>query len=156
MTRKQKGSSGKLGARLFATVIALAVLGGVWLLLGDRKPLVSTQDVSRETREALNTTKEYTAQQRAAFQKAMQRELKAMQVRLKTLKAKLAKASGKTRAELQQAIKDLEGKEHVAAKQLAALRLKGGSAWAKAKSGMHHAMEEMEDVYQQALSKVRD
>ncbi len=156
MTSKHKGSSGRLGAWLFATVIALAVLAGGWFLLGDRKPLVSMQDVSRETKEALDTTKEYTAQQKAAFQKAMQRELEDMQGRLNTLKTTTAKASGKTRAELQQAIKELERKQTAAAKELAALHLTGGKAWAKAKSGMHNAMEEMENAYQEALSKVRD
>ena len=156
MTSKQKGSSGRLGAWLFATVIALAVLAGGWFLLGDRKPLVSTQDVSRETKKALDTTKEYSAQQKAAFQKAMQRELEDMHGRLNTLKTTTAKASGRTRAELQQAIKELERKQTAAAKELAALRLSGGKTWAKTKSGMRNAMEEMEDAYQEAFSKARD
>ena len=62
------------------------------MIYSGKKLDVSTKKVTKEAKEALQATQEYKAQQKQAFQKAMQGELAAMERQIDSLKAKSRKA----------------------------------------------------------------
>ena len=59
---------------------------------------VTGDTVIRETQEAVRATKDYTIQQKDAFQRKVQTELDEMQVRIAQLRGQVKHASGKTQS----------------------------------------------------------
>ena len=137
-------------------MLLIMVIGGAWLIFSGKKLEVSTKKVTKEAKEALQATQEYTAQQKQAFQKAIQGELVTMQRQIDSLKAKSRKASGQARTDLQQAIRELEQKKVVADHKLAKLQSSSAQAWADAQSALNEAMEDMQRSYQQAAKRVHN
>lgn len=137
-------------------IIIVIMIGGGWLIFSGKKLEVSTKRVTKEAKEALQATQEYTAQQKQAFQKAMQGELVAMERHIDSLKAESRKASGQARADLQLAIQELEQKKAVAAQKLAKLQSSSAQAWTDASSATNKAMEDMKKSYEKAASTVGD
>ena len=69
---------------------------------------VTGDTVIRETQEAVTATKDYTIQQKDAFQRKVQTELDEMQVRITQLRGQVKHASVEARADIQKAIEELE------------------------------------------------
>ena len=65
---------------------------------------VTGDTVVREAQEAVTATKDYTIQQKDAFQRKVQTELDEMQVRIRQLRGDVKHASGEARAEIQKAM----------------------------------------------------
>ena len=137
-------------------IIIVIMIGGGWLIFSGKKLDVSTKRVTKEAKEALQATQEYTAQQKQAFQKAMHGELVTMERHIDSLKAKSRTASGQARADLQLAIQELEQKKAVAAQKLAKLQSSSAQAWTEAKSATNEAFEDMKQSYKKAAKRVRD
>lgn len=72
---------------------------------------VSAEKVVKEAQEAIEATRQYTVQQKEAFQRKAQEELAAMQQQILGLQAKIEKASESTRADLQRSLNELEQKK---------------------------------------------
>jgi len=66
---EMKGSPMKL--LLIAVVLLFGLVWAGQAVAADTKPGTSSEDVKKETKEAVETTKEYTAQQKEEFQKKM-------------------------------------------------------------------------------------
>ncbi|HEX6725728.1 MAG TPA: hypothetical protein VF078_00150 [Nitrospira sp.] len=69
------------------------------------------EKVAKDAQEAIDATKEYTAQQKEAFQRKAQEELAAIQRQIIGLRERMTKASESTRAELQKSLNELEKKK---------------------------------------------
>src|ERR1022692_4447902 len=96
-------------------------VGGLWGIVGigllmisvviaagaSDKP-VTGDTVIRGTQEAVTGTRDYTIQQKDAFQRKVQTELDEMKVRIRHLRGQVKHASAEARADLQKAIKELE------------------------------------------------
>src|SRR5215510_3459345 len=95
-------------------VIAIPICATV----GASEKPVTGDRIIRETQEAMKATKDYTIQQKDAFQRKIQTELDDMQVHITQLRAQLKHESGKTRADMQKAIEELEKKTDLANKKL--------------------------------------
>jgi Skp family chaperone for outer membrane proteins len=103
----------------------LSVIVGIGLLTmpvfaavaASEKPVTGDRIV-RETQEAVRATKDYTIQQKDAFQRKIQTELDEMQVHITQLRTQVKHESGKTRADVQKAIEELEKKSDLANKKL--------------------------------------
>ncbi len=108
----------------------------------------------RDTKEALEATKHYTLQQKAAFEKAVHMELNELQPKIAELQKKAGAASGEARKDMQKAIQDLEKKKIEARKQLEEVNESTSSAWSTLKDGMTAAVEDLKKSYQEAVSKL--
>lgn len=127
-------------------VIPVAVLAGA----SDGR--VTGGKVIREAQEALTATKDYTIQQKDAFQRKIQAELDEVQVRIAQLRGQVEHASGEARADIQKAIGDLEKKKDVAKKKAEAIHSATASSWEQVKAKTAAAMDDLRDSLERALS----
>jgi hypothetical protein len=140
-------------------------VGGLWGIVGiglliipvvvaagaSDKP-VTGDTVIRETQEAATATKDYTIQQKDAFQRKVQTELDEMKVRIRQLRGQVKHASTEARADLQKAIKGLEKKKDLASKKVEAIHSATASSWEQVKSKTEAAMDDLRDSLKRALS----
>lgn len=120
---------------------------------GAEKPVIA-ETIAKEAHETMEATKEYTAQQKEAFQQKAQAELETIQKQIAGLREKAGTASDTARAELQKTIHELEAQKDAVRKQLDELKSVTGSKWNEIKAGVHAAIEEMKQSYQRMLSRL--
>jgi signal transduction protein with GAF and PtsI domain len=113
---------------------------------------VTGDTVIRETQEAATATKDYTIQQKDAFQRKVQTELDEMKVRIRELRGQVKHASAEARADLQKAIGELEKKKDLANKKVKAIHSATASSWEQVKSKTEAAMADLRDSLTRARS----
>lgn len=152
-TRMNKGLHMSMNRRWAAALLAASVAGLAALEAAADQPS-GTEKITKETREAVEATKEYTAQQKEAFQRKAHEELAALQKQIIALKGKVSEASTAARAELQKSIAELEKKKDAAKNKLDELRSATDTKWTEVKSGVNSALDELKESYQKALSRL--
>jgi ribosome-interacting GTPase 1 len=139
--------------------------GGLWGIVGiglliipvvvaagaSDKP-VTGDTVIRETQEAVTATKDYTIQQKDAFQRKVQTELDEMQVRITQLRGQVKHASAEARADIQKAIGELEKKKDLAQKKAEDIHSATASSWEQVKLKTAAAMDDLRDSLTRARS----
>ncbi len=110
--------------------------------------------IVKEARETIEATKEYTDQQKTAFQRKAQDELAALQQQIVALRGKVVDASTSTRAELQKSLNELEKKKDGVREQLDALKQTTDKKWQDVQDGMNSALHELKQSYQKLLSRM--
>ncbi|CAG0941225.1 hypothetical protein BROC_01350 [Candidatus Brocadiaceae bacterium] len=113
---------------------------------------VSTEDVKRETGEALETKKTYLAQQKEKYQKDTESTLNYLSDKIKDLQAKAEQAGTDTKAKYNEIIEGLQKKQGEAQNKLHDLKSKSADAWEDVKSGMDAALENLNNSYNDAVS----
>ena len=140
-------------------------VGGLWGIVGigllsmsvvvaagaSDKP-VTGDTVIRETQEAVTATKDYTIQQKDAFQRKVQTELDEMKVRIRQLRGQVKHASAEARADIQKAIGELEKKKDLAHKKAEDIHSATASSWEQVKSKAAGAMDDLRDSLNRTLS----
>ena len=140
-------------------------VGGLWGIVGigllaipvvvaagaSDKP-VTGKTVIRETQEAVTATKDYTIQQKDAFQRKVQTELDEMQVRIMQLRGQVTHASAEAKADIQKAIGELEKKKDLAEKKAQDIHSATASSWEQVKSKTSAAMDDLRDSINRTLS----
>ncbi len=138
-----------------AGTLLMTVLG--WTALGfaaDSAAPVTGDRVTREAKEAAKAAKDYTFQQKDAFQKKIQAELDDMQAEIVRLRQRTGRASASVRTDLQQAIADLEKKREAARRKLDEVGAAGSASWEQLKGKMHEAMDDLSAAYRKTVSKL--
>ena len=113
---------------------------------------VTGDTVIRETQEAVTATKDYTIQQKDAFQRKVQTELDEMQVRITQLRGQVMYASAEARVDIQKAIGESEKKKDLAEKKAQDIHSATASSWEQAKSKTAAAMDDLRDSLTRTLS----
>ncbi|MBE7547641.1 MAG: hypothetical protein H3C64_07390 [Candidatus Kuenenia stuttgartiensis] len=113
---------------------------------------VSTEEVKRETGEALETKKTYLTQQKEKYQKDAESTLNYLSDKIKDLQAKAGQAGADTKAKYNEIIEGLQKKQGEAQDKLNELKLKSADAWEDVKSGMDAALESLKSSYNDAVS----
>jgi archaellum component FlaC len=114
----------------------------------------SAEKVAKEARETLEATKEYTAQQKEAFEQKAHEELVAVQRQINGLRGKVTEASESTRAELQKSLNELEKKKDRVKQKLDELKGTTDAKWHDVQEGMNTALNELKRSYQKLLSRM--
>ena len=140
-------------------------VGRLWVIVGiglltmpvfaavaaSEKPVTGDRIV-RETQEAVRATKDYTIQQKDAFQRKVQTELDEMQGRIAQLRGQVKHASAEARADIQKAISDLEKKKALAEKKAREIQSATASSWEQVKSKTSAAMDDLRESFNRAKS----
>ena len=113
---------------------------------------VTGDKVIRETQEAVTATKDYTIQQKDAFQRKVQTELDEMQVRITQLRGQVKHASAEARTDIQKAIVELEKKKDLANKKAQEIHSATASSWEQVKSKTAAAMDDLREAFTRAKS----
>ena len=121
---------------------------------GDQASPSASDKMIRDTKEAVESTKQYTMQQKDAFQKTIQAELKDMQVKIAELQKKANAASLEARKDMQKALQDLERKKDEARKQLDEVSHSTSSAWSTLKANVNAVVADLKKSYKETLSKL--
>ena len=95
------------------------------------------QKVKKETGEAVDASKQYLNEKKEDFEARMEARLAAIRAKTKTLKES-------TQADAKQKLAELEKQEQAAADRLEAVKKAGGSAWKSLRSGVEHAVDELD------------
>lgn len=134
---------------------AWVVLVGAILLSGPAiESSPGTEKIVKEARETVEATREYTAQQKEAFQQKVHEELAAVQKQISALQGRAHDISAATRADLQESIAELEKKREAAREQLNTLRAATDDKWNSLKTGMDAALDEIKSSYRKAVSRL--
>lgn len=112
----------------------------------------SAEKVAKETQEAIEATKEYTIEQKEAFQRKAQEELVTIQRQIIGLREKIAKTSESTRADLQKSLNELEKKKNGVKEKLDELKGATDTKWHEVREGMNKALGELKHSYEKLLS----
>ena len=137
---------------------ALCGVVGIWLLTisvvmaGTSNKPVSSDTVIRETQEAVTATKDYTIQQKDAFQRKVQTELDEIQTHITQLRGQVTHASAEAKADIQKAIEELEKKKDVASKKAQEIQSATASSWEQVKGKTTAAMDDLRHSLNRALS----
>ncbi|ULA58069.1 MAG: conserved exported protein of unknown function [Nitrospira sp.] len=124
------------------------------LAAGDQAPPSTTEKMIRDTKEAVESTKQYTLQQKDIFQKTIQAELAEMQAKIAELQTKTSAASVEARKDMQKALQDLERKKDEARKQLDEVSHSTSSAWSTLKDNVNAAVADLKKSYKETVSKL--
>ena len=114
---------------------------------------VTGDTVVREAREAVTATKDYTIQQKDAFQRKVQSELDEVQVRITQLRGQVNHASAEARMDIQKAIRELEKKKDLAEKKVQDIHSATASSWEQVKTKTTVAMDDLRDSLTRILSR---
>ncbi|MBK5282490.1 MAG: hypothetical protein JJE16_10410 [Nitrospiraceae bacterium] len=135
---------GIVGIGLFAIPVVVAA--------GASDKPVTGDTVVREAQEAVTATKDYTIQQKDAFQRKVQTELDEMQVRITQLRGQVKQASAEARTDIQKAIGELEKKKDLAQKKAAEIHSATATSWEQVKLKTSAAMDDLRDSLARAQS----
>ena len=144
------------GRKIFILICAIGICQAnmAWTEAAEeRSKTTSTDSIVRDSKEALETTKEYTLRQKEAFEKRVRAELQELQVKIAELRKQTDVASSEARKEMQKAIQELEKKKDEARKKLDEVNESTSSAWTSLKAGLTVAVEDLKKSYHDALSK---
>lgn len=130
-------------------------IAGIALVMGETCTSFAGTDTStKEAKDTLEATKQYTHEQKEAFQRKAQEELEVVQKQIGLLRKKGQEVSAATRAELQRSIDELERKKETAKQELERLRAVTDSKWAAMKTDVNSALEDLKRSYQKAMSRL--
>jgi peptidoglycan hydrolase CwlO-like protein len=113
-----------------------------------------TETITKEAKETLEATKQYTIEQKEAFQRKAHEELAVVQKQIGALRGKGREVSAATRAELQKSIDELETKKDAAKRELEQLKAVTDSKWSAMKANVSSALEDLKSSYQKAASRL--
>jgi peptidoglycan hydrolase CwlO-like protein len=113
---------------------------------------VTGDTVVRETQEAVTATKDYTIQQKDAFQRKVQAELDEIQVHITRLRGQVKHASAEARTDIQKAIVELEKKKDLANKKVQEIHSATAASWEQVKSKAAAAVDDLRDSLNRTLS----
>jgi TolA-binding protein len=108
------------------------------------QPAVSAEDIRHETKEALETAREYTLQQKEAYQKKMETKLEELDTRIDKMKAEARESTEETKASIEKKVKELEAKRDAATKKLDEIKKSSVEKWENLKSDMDSLMNDLE------------
>ncbi len=144
-----KNRVGRLGVIVGIGLLAMPV---VVVVAGASDKPTTGDKVIRETQEAVTATKDYTIQQKDAFQRKVQAELDEMQALITQLRGQVSHASAEARTDIQKAISELEKKKDLAHKKTEDIHSATAYSWEQVKSKTSAAVDDLRDSLNRTLS----
>jgi ribosome-interacting GTPase 1 len=144
MKRYVVGLWGIVGIGLITVSVAVAA--------GTSDNPVTGDTVIRETQEAVTATKDYTIQQKDAFQRKVQTELDEMQVRITRLRGQVKHASAEAEGGIQKAIVEVEKRNDLARGKVEDIFSATASSWKQVKLKTAAAMDDLRESFTRVRS----
>ena len=117
---------------------------------------MTSADVKKEAKEAIETTKAYSLQQKEEYQKQMEAKLQDFDREIQSLQDKVKSGASALKedsiAKFNQSMEELSKKKQAVAEKLNELKSESGKAWEDTKSGVDNAMDELGKAYDRARS----
>lgn len=144
-------------------IMLMAFFGLAFLVAcGDQKDAeksetkVTSMDVKKEAKEAIQTAKTYTQQQKEEYLHQLDAKIKEfdreMQELLAKTKSSTIEMKDESKAKVDQSLEELRNKKQAATEKLNELKSSSSEAWEEIKSGMDSAMDELNKAFDRARS----
>jgi TolA-binding protein len=135
-------------------LLTLFVSVGLWAGCGEKKETkVTSTDVKKEVKEAVNTARAYTQQQKEDYQKQIEGKIRDYDQKLEELKVKAKEVKGETKAEFNRQMDQLRKKKEEASQKLKEMKSATGQAWEDLKSGAEAALDDLEKTFNQMVKR---
>ena len=135
----------------------MLMLAGLLAAVGcERKPpdrtseKVTSQDVSRDVGQAVNTAAEFSQQTKEEFQKNLDARLKETDAEIAKLREKGRDLKDEAKANWDQKMAELETKRDAARAKLAEVRDSSAEAWKDVRKGAQSAWDELDKAFREA------
>jgi superfamily II RNA helicase len=129
---------------------------GLWPGCGEKKePEVTSKAVKKEAKEAVETAKAYTQQQKKEYQEQIEAKIKGYDQNLDELKVKAKGVKGEAKAEFNRQMDELRKKKEAASQKLKEMKSATGRAWEDLKSGTEAAVEDLEKTFNQMIKRFK-
>ena len=129
---------------------------GLWPGCGEKKETeVTSKDVKKEDKEAVETAKAYTQQQKKEYQEQIEAKIKGYDQNLDELKVKAKGVKGEAKAEFNRQMDELRKKKEEASQKLKEMQSATGKAWEDLKSGVETALEDLEKTFKQMMKRFK-
>ena len=149
--------------RIVLLIILTAFFGLAFLVAcGDQKEAkksetkVTSVDVKKEAKEAIETAKTYAQQQKEEYLQQIKAKMKEydreMQELLAKAQSRATDLKEESKAQFNQSMEELRNKKQAAADKLNELNSASGVAWEYIKSGMDSSMDELTKAFDRARS----
>ena len=149
--------------KIVALMISAAFFGSAFLLAcsdGEKsekpKVEVTSQDMKNQAKEAMDTAKTYTLQQKEEYQKQIEARLQEIDRQIKDLQtkaqSKVTDLKEESKVQFSQTLEELHNKKQAAADKLAKLESASGKAWEKMKTSVDSAMDDLSKAFDRARS----
>lgn len=121
---------------------------------GDQAPPSTTEKMIRDTKEAVESTKQVPCSKKRAFKRRFKPNWRRCRPRSQNSKPKPAPRPWKPGATPQKALQDLERKKDEARKQLDEASHSTSSAWSSLKDNVNAAVADLKKSYKETVSKL--
>lgn len=135
----------------------LLLLTGTFTVIGcEPSPSVSaskkvtSEDVSRDTNQAVKTATEYSRQTKDEFQKSLDARLKDLDIEIAKLREKGRELKDQAKVEWERKMAGLETKREAARVKLAEVGRSSAEAWKDIQKGAQAAWDEMDQAFREA------
>jgi excinuclease UvrABC helicase subunit UvrB len=133
-----------MNRKIGCTVTGLLLAVALTVRANSTNAPATAEDVKRETKEALEATKDYTAQQVKEFNKKAEAKFRKLGKKLDELKAKADKRTGQSRADLDKKIAEAQKRADELKPKLEELKAATSNAWFEVKTALDHDLKELE------------
>ena len=116
-------------------------------------PTGNVDKLKEQARNAVNTTKDYLAQQKGRWQKSYSDKLSEFDKQLADLKAKSSAAGDRARSEWSKTLSQLEQKRESAAQKLEQFKNAGADTWQELKTNAETAFADLEKSVKETFSR---
>jgi len=137
-----------VGFILLVSALTLLVFAGC-----AEKEDTTAEDVKKETKEAVETARAYTEEQRAKYMAEMMDKLESYEEQINELEMEARDTGDEARMAMEERLQTLRDKRDDMSERLDEMRSAGGDAWMEMKKGMDKAMDEMSKAYEKAAAE---
>ena len=130
--------------KLGSTVAGLFLAAALTARANSTNAPATADDVKRETKEALEATKDYTAQQVKDFNKKAEAKFRKLGKKLDELKANADKQTGQAKADLDKKVTEAQKKADELKPKLNELKAATSNAWTEVKTALDKDLKELE------------
>ena len=138
-------------------VVWILMLAGLFAAIGceqkpaDRTPgKVTSEDVRRDTGQAVKTAAEYSRQTKEDFQKKLEAQLNELDAKIAKLREKGRDLKDDAKVQWDQKMSDLEKKREAARAKLTEVGQSSADAWEDVQKGAQSAWDEVEKAFHEA------
>ena len=119
----------------------------------EETPKATSEDVKKEAKELVETTKSYTLEQKQAYEEQLAKKLDEYNQKISALKVQMAQAESTVQTDMQALLESLQTKVEDLQTRANGLKDASGAAWDDMKKGLDQAEEELDQAFSEAMAK---
>jgi nucleotide-binding universal stress UspA family protein len=125
------------------------------LTVASQSSAEAKEETSREEGEEVKTPKE-KSERRKAYQEKIEGQLKDWGAKIDELRAKVERSKGEVKLKYEKQMEGLRNRRETVQKKLLEMKESGEEAWEGLKAGIEKGLEDLQDTFDQTVSKFKE